>query len=101
MRLNKLVVFAVVCAAMSLPGISQDTVKIGVITPLTGSQAAFGNAHKNGYQIALDQINAKGGVLGKKLELDVYDDQSKPDPALQGVSHLVDPVPASILLSLY
>jgi len=101
MRLNKLVVFAVVCAAMSLPGISQDTVKIGVITPLTGSQAAFGNAHKNGYQIALDQINAKGGVLGKKLELDVYDDQSKPDQAVQGVSKLVDQDHVSMLLGAY
>ncbi len=86
---------------MSLPGISQDTVKIGVITPLTGSQAAFGNAHKNGYQIALDQINAKGGVLGKKLELDVYDDQSKPDQAVQGVSKLVDQDHVSMLLGAY
>jgi branched-chain amino acid transport system substrate-binding protein len=101
MRLNRFVISAVVCAAMSLPGFSQDTVKIGVITPLTGSQAAFGNAHKNGYQIALDQINAKGGVLGKKLELDFYDDQSKPDQAVQGVSKLVDQDHVSMLLGAY
>ncbi len=101
MRLNRLAILAVVSAAMSLPGISQDTVKIGVITPLTGSQAAFGNAHKNGYQIALDQINAKGGVLGKKLELDFYDDQSKPDQAVQGVSKLVDQDHVSMLLGAY
>ncbi len=101
MRLNRLAISAVVSAAMSLPGISQDTVKIGVITPLTGSQAAFGNAHKNGYQIALDEINAKGGILGKKLELDVYDDQSKPDQAVQGVSKLVDQDHVSMLLGAY
>jgi len=64
--------------------------KIGVITSLTGSLAAFGEAHKNGYAIALDEINAKGGVLGKKIELDFYDDQSKPDQAVQGVSKLID-----------
>ena len=69
---------------------AQNTVKIGIITSLTGSQAAFGEAHKNGYSIAVDQINAKGGVLGKKIELDFYDDQSKPDQAVQGVSKLVD-----------
>ena len=67
-----------------------DTVRIGVITSLTGSLAAFGEAHKNGYAIARDEINAKGGLLGKKVELDIYDDQSKPDQAVQGVSKLVD-----------
>jgi branched-chain amino acid transport system substrate-binding protein len=78
------------CAGLSSVAVCQNTVKIGVITSLTGSQAAFGEAHKNGYLIALDEINAKGGVLGKKVELDFYDDQSKPDQAVQGVSKLVD-----------
>lgn len=68
----------------------QNTIRIGIIVPLTGSQAAFGEALKNGYFIALDDINAKGGVLGNRLELDFYDDQSKPDQAVQGVSKLVD-----------
>jgi branched-chain amino acid transport system substrate-binding protein len=80
---------------------AQNTVKIGVITSLTGSQAAFGEAHKNGYSIAVDQINAKGGVLGKKIELDFYDDQSKPDQAVQGVSKLVDQDHVPVLLGAY
>src|SRR5215471_8784891 len=78
-----------------------DTVKIGVITSLTGSQAAFGEAHKKGYAIALDEINAKGGLLGKKVELDFYDDQSKPDQAVQGVSKLVDQDHVPIILGAY
>ena len=78
-----------------------DTTRIGVITSITGSQAAFGEAHKNGYAIALDEINAKGGVLGKKLELDIYDDQSKPDQAVQGVSKLVDQDHVPMLLGSY
>ena len=78
-----------------------DTIKIGVITSLTGSLAAFGEAHKHGYSIALDEINAKGGALGKKLELDFYDDQSKPDQAVQGVSKLVDQDHVPILLGSY
>lgn len=78
-----------------------DTIKIGVITALTGSQAAFGQAHKNGYAIALDEINAKGGILGKKVELDYYDDQSKPDQAVQGVSKLVDQDHVPIILGSY
>ena len=78
-----------------------DTVRIGVITSLTGSLAAFGEAHKNGYAIARDEINAKGGLLGKKVELDIYDDQSKPDQAVQGVSKLVDQDHVTIILGSY
>jgi branched-chain amino acid transport system substrate-binding protein len=78
-----------------------NTTKIGVITSLTGSQAAFGEAHKNGYTIALDEINAKGGILGKKVELDMYDDQSKTDQAVQGVSKLIDQDHVPILLGAY
>jgi branched-chain amino acid transport system substrate-binding protein len=89
------------CASVSLAGVCQDTIKIGILTSLTGSQAAFGEAHKNGYLIALDEINAKGGVLGKKIELDFYDDQSKPDQAVQGVSKLVDQDHVIALLGAY
>ncbi len=78
-----------------------DSTRIGVITSLTGSQAAFGAAHKNGYLIALDEINAKGGVLGKKVGLDFYDDQSKPDQAVQGVSKLFDQDHVPVILGSY
>jgi branched-chain amino acid transport system substrate-binding protein len=101
MRYRKLAVAWVVSATISLAGIAQSTVKIGVITSLTGSQAAFGEAHKNGYAIALDEINTKGGVLGKRVDLDFYDDQSKPDQAVQGVSKLVDQDHVTMLLGAY
>src|SRR5215468_1237971 len=103
MRLGKLAT-VIVCLStltLSLAGTAQNVVKIGVITSLTGSQAAFGEAHKNGYAIALDEINATGGVLGKKIELDFYDDQSKPDQAVQGVSKLVDQDGVPIILGSY
>jgi branched-chain amino acid transport system substrate-binding protein len=90
MRMFRIGVWLAASAGLSLAGFCQNTVKIGVILPLTGSQSAFGEALKNGFGIALDEINAKGGVLGKKLELDFYDDQSKPDVAVLGVSKLVD-----------
>jgi len=82
-------------------GGNSNTIKIGVITSLTGSNAAFGQAHKNGYAIALNEINAKGGVLGKQVELDYYDDQSKPDQAVQGVSKLVDQDKVAMVLGAY
>jgi branched-chain amino acid transport system substrate-binding protein len=101
MRFSKSVFSLAVLLGTSLAAIAQNTVKIGVITSLTGAQAAFGEAHKNGYSIALDEINAKGGVLGKKIELDFYDDQSKPDQAVQGVSKLVDQDHVAVLLGAY
>ena len=82
-------------------GPESNTFKIGVITSLTGSNAAFGQAHKNGYTIALQEINARGGLLGKKVELDYYDDQSRPDQAVQGVSKLVDQDHVPIVLGAY
>jgi branched-chain amino acid transport system substrate-binding protein len=98
MRLKAFLAFAITCFSILAWG--QNT-RIGVITSLTGSLAAFGEAHKNGYAIALDEINAKGGVLGKKVELDFYDDQSKPDQAVQGVSKLVDQDNVPIILGSY
>ncbi|MGI9103655.1 MAG: ABC transporter substrate-binding protein [Terriglobales bacterium] len=92
---------AVVLLTYGEPAAAQGTVKIGVITSLTGSQAAFGQAHKNGYTIAVEDINAKGGINGKKIELDYYDDQSKPDQAVQGVSKLVDLDKMTLILGSY
>ncbi|HKA86714.1 MAG TPA: ABC transporter substrate-binding protein [Haliangiales bacterium] len=78
-----------------------NTFRIGVVTSLTGPAAAFGQAHKNGYTIAVAELNAKGGVLGKKVELVYYDDQSKPDQAVQGVSKLVDQDRVPLILGAY
>src|SRR5437660_12550662 len=99
MRFKAIAALGILSLASIIPAFGQT--KIGVITSLTGSLAAFGEAHKNGYSIALDEINAKGGVLGKKLELDWYDDQSKPDQAVQGVSRLVDQDRVPLILGAY
>ncbi|HEY6252212.1 MAG TPA: penicillin-binding protein activator [Candidatus Angelobacter sp.] len=101
MRLRKLCAWAALFIAASITAFCQNTARIGIIVPQTGSQAAFGEALKNGYFIALDEINAKGGVLGRKLELDFYDDQSKPDQAVQGVSKLVDQDGVTMLIGAF
>jgi branched-chain amino acid transport system substrate-binding protein len=84
-------------------GGAQDahSVRIGVITSLTGPAAAFGQAHKNGYAVAVAELNAKGGIRGKPIELLYYDDQSKPDQAVQGVAKLVDQDHVPILLGAF
>jgi branched-chain amino acid transport system substrate-binding protein len=98
-----LVVGGVVVGAGCKGGSKEEgkTFRIGIITSLTGSQAAFGGAHKYGYTIAVADLNAKGGILGKPIELVYYDDQSKPDQAVQGVAKLVDQDHVPILIGSY
>ena len=58
-----------------------DTIKIGEFASLTGKEATYGqNAHK-GTLLAIEEVNAAGGILGRKLELLTEDDQSKPGEA--------------------
>ena len=56
---------------------AQDTIKIGEFGSLTGDNASFGISQNNGVQMAVEEINAAGGVLGKKIELIVEDNQTK------------------------
>ncbi|MFG1221348.1 ABC transporter substrate-binding protein [Xanthobacter autotrophicus DSM 597] len=72
-----------------------DTIKIGVNEPLTGAFAASGTYVVNGAKIAADEINAKGGILGKKVELVIEDNKSNPTEAASVAEKLItsDKVP--------
>jgi branched-chain amino acid transport system substrate-binding protein len=69
--------------ALATAGTAAAQVKMGVEGPITGPNAAFGAQLKNGAEQAAADINAKGGILGKKIELSFGDDVSDPK---QGVS---------------
>jgi branched-chain amino acid transport system substrate-binding protein len=56
---------------------------------LTGSEAAFGISTRNGVELALEEVNAAGGLLGKKVAVRVYDDQSKPEEAASATKRLI------------
>lgn len=56
--------------------LAADTVKIGLLAPLTGFAAADGLSVHNSVKLALERVNNEGGVLGKKVELVVYDDRA-------------------------
>ena len=68
---------------------ADDTIKIGGIAPLTGPAAEAGRFLQNGAKMAVDAINAKGGILGKKLEFVVEDDATTNPGAVLGFSRLV------------
>ena len=65
--------------AVAFPLQAQEPVKIGLVTALSGQSARAGEAITRGLQVAIDEINAKGGVLkGRKLELVRRDDEATP-----------------------
>jgi branched-chain amino acid transport system substrate-binding protein len=66
-----------------------DSIKIGAILPLTGDAAAWGIPPKNGALLAVEQINAAGGINGKKLELVVEDDGCDPKMAVNSINKLL------------
>lgn len=64
-------------------------IKIGFQAPLTGSAATDGKSVQIAAKMAIEDINAAGGVLGQKLELVTYDDQAKPDQAIFTANKLI------------
>jgi len=77
-------------AAGGTPWVNGDTILIGEIGSLTGSEATFGISTRNAIELALKEVNAAGGVKGKKVEVRVYDDQSKPEEAANAATRLIN-----------
>jgi len=67
-----------------------DTIRIGVYGDVTGATSSFGQSTRNGIQLAFDEINAGGGVNGKKLEMIFEDDQGTPEKAKTVISKLIN-----------
>ncbi|MFZ2388864.1 MAG: ABC transporter substrate-binding protein [Polaromonas sp.] len=87
--------FALPASAQSVPAApaqqsaAGNPLKIGVIGPFTGASADFGVPMLNGIQQAVDEINAVGGYLGRRLEIVRKDDQANPDVGLKLSQELV------------
>jgi len=74
-----------VCSASA-----QDVLRLGIPLPLTGTNAKFGEIEKRSYEIAMEEINAKGGIKGKKVVLEFEDSQGKPEVSRSIVEKLID-----------
>ena len=82
-----------IAAALTLPmfgnaAMAQETVKIGYIDPLSGGGASIGEVGLKTFQFIADELNAKGGIQGKKVEIVGLDNktnpQGKPDSGAEG-----------------
>ncbi len=76
--------------ALTASASAQSTIKIGAITSITGRFAEFGKMQQAGFKVAVDEINRKGGVLGKKIELVVEDNASDVNKGLAAAERLVN-----------
>ncbi|MEI8401303.1 MAG: ABC transporter substrate-binding protein [Alcaligenaceae bacterium] len=89
-RLIRLGTTLAACAALSLAASTHAAdLKIGLVAALTGQSAQSGEAITRGLTIAIDEINAKGGVLGQKLVLVKRDDESSPPKGVTAARELI------------
>ena len=75
---------------VSASALAEQTLVIGGTGPLTGDYATYGTSARNGATIAMEEINAAGGVNGIMLEVKYEDDQADPEKAINGYSLLID-----------
>src|SRR5712672_2658282 len=89
---------AVVC--LGAPAMAQGTIKIGELNSYK-SQPAFLDPYKKGWELAIEEINAKGGVLGRKLEVISRDDGANPGEAVRVADELVTREGVNILAGTF
>ena len=65
-------------------------IKVGYQAVLSGALAGYGEFHKMGAQLAVEEINQKGGIAGVKLEMEFRDSTTKPDDAIKNARYFVD-----------
>ena len=87
-RLKALV--AGVALGFSMSGMAAEPIKIGVSGPFTGGSAPMGVSMRDGVRLAVNEINAKGGVLGRQLQMVERDDEAKPERGVQIAQELIN-----------
>lgn len=100
-RLVAALAFAALLAGAIGPASAADTIKIGFSVSETGALAAPSIFDRQGYELAADELNAHGGLLGKKVELVHYDDQSTPSTAVSLYQKLISDDKVDLVLGPY
>jgi branched-chain amino acid transport system substrate-binding protein len=103
MKLSRWIWTALAAITLAMPGVSiaQQSVKIGMSMPQTGSLGAGGKAALLALRIWVDDVNAKGGLLGRKVEFIVYDDQTNPALTPSIYTKLLDVDKVDLLIAPY
>src|SRR4029079_5097262 len=80
---------AAILLSLGIANVNAQTIKIGLVTALSGQSARAGEAITRGLQIAIDELNAAGGVLGRQLERVARDDEATPAKGVIAARELV------------
>ncbi|MGI6854835.1 ABC transporter substrate-binding protein [Mesorhizobium sp. 1B3] len=80
---------------------AQEAVKVGVVAELSGAGAPAGTNWRDGIKVAVEEINAEGGILGKKVEITEYDTQTDPQVSRALVQKAIDEGAYAILGTIY
>ena len=86
------ILFVLIAASylIGVPSVmAADTIKVGIVLPLTGKLAKFGEIENKSFLMAVEEINAAGGVKGKKIELIIEDTTGKPDVGRSAIEKLI------------
>ncbi|MGD1075533.1 MAG: ABC transporter substrate-binding protein [Thermodesulfovibrionales bacterium] len=100
-RLSVAMVLFFVVSLFSVTLLAADTFELVIPLPLTGKQAKFGEMMKHSYEMAAEEINAKGGIKKKKLVLGFEDSGAKPETARAIVEKLIDVKKQPIIVGEY
>lgn len=80
---------------------AQEAVKVGIVAELSGAGAPAGTNWRDGIKVAIEEINAEGGILGKKVEISEYDTQTDPQVSRALVQKAIDEGSYAILGTIY
>src|ERR671934_2345842 len=92
---------ASVMLALTVPVAAQGPIRIGASLSLTGTYAKLGKNQHEGYQLCQKDVNAKGGVLSRKIDFVVYDDQSTPATAVRLYEKLITDDKVDVVMGPY
>ena len=90
LRMGTLLAALAIATLLAIPALAQEAIRIGFFAPLTGPVAADGASAKQSVELALKEVNAAGGIMGKKVELVVYDDRLNPQEAVAIANKLIE-----------
>jgi len=86
---HRILAMALITGGLVAPAVAEDTIKIGFPMPLSGPASVYGVPVTKGAEMAVQEINAKGGVLGRKLELLERDSKASADEAVRLARELI------------
>src|SRR3954447_11400900 len=90
LRTTALLTGLLATTAVTVPAVAQDAIKIGVVTPLSGTYTPIGQQVRWGLELATKEVNAAGGIMGRQIQLIFEDEEANPSVAVQKAEKLFE-----------